>query len=86
MFIVSVAIYNPRLQTDFWRMIFQRLPVMFQKIYRILMGQRHEIHVLFLMQLILLVENMIANLTVPVEISTNNVSVTITETLYNLYI
>ena len=49
-------------------MILQRFPVVLHQVERILVSQRHEVQVLLLAQLIPLVEDVIAHLTVPVEI------------------
>ena len=69
------AVDEPRLQTHLRRMILQRLPVMLHQIDGILVCQRKEVQILFLMKLILLVENVITHLTVSVEIIADNVSV-----------
>ena len=48
--------------------------------------QRHEVQVLLLAQLIPLVEDVIAHLTVPVEILTDNVGIALAETAQNLFV
>ena len=48
-------------------MILQRFPVVLHQVERVLVSQRHEVQVLLLAQLIPLVEDVIAHLTVPVE-------------------
>ncbi len=49
-------------------MLFQRFPVVLHQVERVLVSQRHEVQVLLLAQLIPLVEDVIAHLTIPVEI------------------
>ena len=80
------SVDEPRLQTHLRRMILQRLPVMLHQIDGILVCQRKEVQVLFLMKLITLVENVITHLTVSVEIVTDNVSVASAEALQYLLI
>ena len=67
-------------------MILQRLPVVLHQVQRILVSQRHEVQVLLLTQLIPLVEDVIAHLTIPVEILTDNVGIALAETAQNLFV
>ena len=67
-------------------MILQRLPVVLHQVQRILVSQRHEVQVFLLTQLIPLVEDVIAHLTVPVEILTDNVGIALAETAQNLFV
>ena len=69
------SVDEPSLQGNAGRMVLQRFPVMLHQVDNILMSERKEVQILFLMKLIPLVENVITHLTVSVEIVTDNVSV-----------
>jgi hypothetical protein len=49
-------------------------------------SQRHEVKVLLLMQVIPLVKDMIASLTVSVEILTDDVAISLAESLQDLFV
>ena len=83
---IAESVDEPRLQTHVWRVVLQRLPVVLHQVQRILVSQRHKVQVLFLAQLIPLVEDVIAYLTVPVEILTDNVGIALAETAQNLFV
>ena len=83
---IAEPVDEPRLQTHVWRVILQRLPVVLHQVQRILVSQRHEVQVFLLTQLIPLVEDVIAHLTVPVEILTDNVGIALAETAQNLFV
>ena len=61
----------------------QRLPVMLHQVDGILMSQRHKVQIFLLSQLIPLVKDIIACLTIPVEILSDDVGISLTESTDN---
>ena len=80
---IAEPVDEPGLQTDIRRVILQRLPVMLHQVDGILMSQRHKVQIFLLSQLIPLIKDIIACLTIPVEILSDNVGISLTESTDN---
>ena len=80
---IPESVDKPRLQAHIRRVILQWFPIVLHQVNGILVSQRHKIEVLFLMQLIPLVKNVVSRLTIPVEILSDNVGIPFSESTYN---
>ena len=80
------AVDHPRAERHLGRAVLERFPVVLHQVDGILVGQRHEVEILFLAELVFLVEQMIGGVTVLIEVLTDDAAVSSSESRYDFLV